>query len=319
MNEGLESRPMRPGDAPAWAELLASMRAVDHSWEYFTAEELAEEFSDPEWDFARGSKVVMEADRMVGYGAIWTRSEADPVHRVRYEGGVHPEFRGRGIGAELLLWAEEACLPLHLERFPDSPLSLSSRCASQNTSALTLHEQSGFRPMRWFNGMTRDLSVPLTGFENPKGVEVVGWAPEHSEEARQIRNDAFRDHWGSTETTQAGWDHIMTAAAFRPQFSYLAFSGVEAVGLVLSQEYESYPGEVGRDLYIALVGTRRSHRKRGIASFLIASALQAAAVAGFTTASLDVDADSPTGALGVYEKLGFRVAHTAVTLTKDLS
>jgi hypothetical protein len=32
-----------------------------------------------------------------------------------------------------------------------------------------------------------------------------------------------------------------------------------------------------------------------------------------------VDADSPTGALGLYEALRFRVEHTSITLTKTLA
>jgi GNAT superfamily N-acetyltransferase len=310
---------MRPSDSAAWADLLAAIREVDKTWEYFTAEELLEEFADPDWDFEHGSIAILNGDRMVGTGAIWTRSQADPVHDVRYEGGVHPEFRGRGIGAELLRWAEEAAVPLHVERFPGRPLSLSSRCSSTNAAAVELHELRGFRMARWFNGMIRDLSVPPPEVADPPGVEIVAWAPQYSAAARIIRNETFHDHWGSTETTQEGWDYFMSVTAFRPQFSFLAFSGGEAVGLVIAHEYEAYPGDVGRDLYIPLVGTQRTHRKRGVASALLTRALDAAASDGFARASLDVDADSPTGALGVYEELGFRVMQTAITMTKELS
>jgi ribosomal protein S18 acetylase RimI-like enzyme len=46
---------------------------------------------------------------------------------------------------------------------------------------------------------------------------------------------------------------------------------------------------------------------------LLAKVLAAAAQAGKSTAALGVDADSPTGAVGVYERVGFTVEQRAVT------
>jgi mycothiol synthase len=67
-----------------------------------------------------------------------------------------------------------------------------------------------------------------------------------------------------------------------------------------------------------VVATRRSARKRGIASALLSRALADARSAGFTAASLSVDADSPTGAFGLYQRAGFAIRTTSVTQVKDL-
>lgn len=40
--------------------------------------------------------------------------------------------------------------------------------------------------------------------------------------------------------------------------------------------------------------------------------------AGYATASLGVDADSLTGAVGVYEQVGFAIEHTSITQAKPL-
>lgn len=53
---------------------------------------------------------------MVGYGVLTCRSGADPVHDMSHEGGVHPSYRGHGLGAELLDWAEQIAVPLHNDR-----------------------------------------------------------------------------------------------------------------------------------------------------------------------------------------------------------
>jgi mycothiol synthase len=72
------------------------------------------------------------------------------------------------------------------------------------------------------------------------------------------------------------------------------------------------------DLYVAAVATRRSARKRGIASALLSCALADARSAGFTAASLTVDADSPTGAFGLYQRAGFAIRASSVKRVKDL-
>ena len=55
------------------------------------------------------------------------------------------------------------------------------------------------------------------------------------------------------------------------------------------------------------VGTRREYRGRGLAGTLLSHALHEYRGAGFDEASLDVDSENPTGALGIYERAGFEV------------
>ena len=79
----------------------------------------------------------------------------------------------------------------------------------------------------------------------------------------------------------------------------------------------AYNNVEGRE-YIGQVGTRRPWRKRGLASALISASLAAAVADGKSSASLGVDADSPTGAVGVYERLGFEVKHKFVSYRRSV-
>ena len=75
----------------------------------------------------------------------------------------------------------------------------------------------------------------------------------------------------------------------------------------------------GRDrVYVARVSVRRPWRRRGLARALLAGSLVAAREAGFTSASLGVDTDSPTGATALYESLGFVPEKTFTTYRKPL-
>lgn len=315
----LEWRPIVPADAKSWSELLAECEAVDGGWVYFSEEVLIEDFDDPDTDFERGSVVIYDGCSIVGYGVLTSRSHADQGHEMRLEGAVHPVFRRHGVGSALLGWAETAAVAIHRDGFSGRPLSLSATCMSTNHPANALFAGRDYQPSRWFHAMVRDLRKPLPEAPTPAGVQIIGFGPERREDARTVRNEAFRDHWGSTELTVDGWAHFMDFTGFRPQLSFLAYAGGEPIGVIISHEYDQPTEAAGvRDAYIAVVATRRAARNRGIASALLSRALDEATTAGFTSASLGVDADSMTGAVDLYTRAGFSIHHTTITHTKTL-
>jgi mycothiol synthase len=320
VGQHFDRRPLAPRDAGDWAALLTAIQDADKNDEYTSEEDLLEEFGWPGEDFTRGSIAIYDGRTMVGYGVVTSRSEAEPVHDMRHDGGVHPSYRGRGHGTELLDWAEQTAVPLHHERFPGRPLSLSSGCLSSNAGAVALHEQRGYQPVRWFHSMIRDLSAVIPQAVIPAGVQITGYTPDMSEHARLVRNEAFRDHWGSTETSVKHWVYFLSSSAFRPEFSFLAHAGSEPLGMLISRESDTYRNRTGRrDLYISLVGTRAAGRKRGIATALLVTAMSAARADGYDQASLGVDADSLTGAVRLYERVGFTVALTRTSYRKRLA
>jgi mycothiol synthase len=317
---GFDRRSLASGDARDWVALLTAIQDADGSDEYYSEQDAQEFFGQPDRDFASGSVAFHDGRTLVGYGVLTSRTEADPVHYMRYEGGVHPSYRGRGLGGELLDWAEQAAVPLHNDSHPGRPLSLSSGCLSSNAGAVALHERRGYQPVRWFHSMVRDLSAAIAEAVVPAGVQIAGYQPEMAEHARLVRNESFRDHWGSTETPAQIWAYFLASDAFRPGFSFLAYKGSEPLGMLLSYEYQAYNAKTGhRNLHIALVGTRAAGRKRGIATALLVTAMSAARADGYDQASLGVDADSLTGAVRLYEQVGFTVARTWTSYRKRLT
>jgi GNAT superfamily N-acetyltransferase len=240
MMTSFDRRPITPGNAGDWATLLAAIQDADGSDEYSSEADLLEEFSWPGEDFTRGSIAIYDGRTMVGYGVLTSRSEAEPVHDMRHKGGVHPSYRGRGLGAGLLDWAEQTAVLLHADHFPGRPLSLSSGCLSSNAGAVALHEQRGYQPVRWFHSMVRDLLAAIPRAVIPAGVQITGYTPDLAEHARLVRNEAFRDHWGSTETSAEMWAHFLASTAFRPEFSFLAYAGSEPLGMLISREHDAY-------------------------------------------------------------------------------
>ena len=309
----LSWRPIEAKDVPACAVLLAAIEEADQTGDVFGEEDLLETFRDPGRDYPRGSAGVHAGDVLVGYCCFSSSGSADRVHQMSQYGGVHPAYRGQGIGGRLLDWAELAAVPLHEERYPGLPLTMSDWCPARDSGANALYASRGFRPARWLHLMGADLTTSSPGAPVPAGVQIVAFTAELAEDARLLRNEAFG------EMTPGEWAHFLSYNAFRPAFSYLAYDGAEPVGVLIGREYDAYTELTGiLDLYIAAVATRTSARKRGIASALVSRALADARSAGFTAASLTVDADSPTGAFGLYQRAGFAIRTTSVMQVKDL-
>jgi len=312
-------RPVTGADAADLTALLNAMETVDHQDEHASEEETLEGFDDPGCDLPRGSIAAYDGGTMIGFGMLTARMSADPVHEMYVSGGVRPGYRRRGLGGQILRWAEQAAPALHQERFPGRPLSLAGYAQASNAGAVALYAAHGYTRARWFRGMRRDLTVPLPDAAVPAGIEIAGFTAERSQDAMLVRNESFRDHWGSTEYAEDGWAHFVGQQAFRPEFTFLAYGDGQPLGLVVGMEYVADSEATGhRDLDVPLVGTRRAGRERGIASALLTRAMTEARAAGFGTASLGVDADSPSGAVGLYERLGFTAVGTWISQRKPL-
>jgi mycothiol synthase len=317
----LEWRPMVPADAGRWSVLHNCVQQADGGHEFLTEQDLSEEFDDPTRDYAHGSVAICDGPDLAGYGLVSSRAEVPgPVHQMRYEGGVHPAYRGRGLGGRLLDWAGSAAASLHAARGPRRPLALMTDCLTSNTGAMALFAAHGYQQVRWFHEMSRTLTAPLPAPASPPGVTITPFTPDRTAEALAVRNDAFRDHWGAPSKPAEAFDHWLGSAMFRPAFSFMADADGEPAGIILCQEYAGVQEFTGvQDLYIAVIGTRPASRKRGIASALLARAMAEGRDQGFASASLTVDADSLTGALALYERAGFSVRHTTVRQRKQLS
>jgi mycothiol synthase len=314
-------RPIEAEDAAACAALSVAIQAADGGAEVLSEQDVLDTMSDPNYDFSRGSMAVFDGTVLAGYCVLMKRTAADPVHEMYQQGGVNPRYRGRGLGGKLMEWAERAAVPIHEDAFPGRPLSLVGFYLQGNASAAALFESFGYQPRRWMHVMTMDLGSAKLGEApaSPSGVEIVGFTPERSQDAQLVRDEAFADHWGSTPSTADSWAHLIGTEAFRPAFSFLGYEAGEPLGLILAYEYDAYREVTGiRDLFIGIVGTRRAGRKRGIASALLTRTLTLAQAAGYGQASLYVQADSMTGAVGLYQRIGFGISHSTVTQAKVL-
>ena len=80
---------------------------------------------------------------------------------------------------------------------------------------------------------------------------------------------------------------------------------------------DDFEGQGFTSSYVELVGTRREWRGSGIAPALLTRVLEASKADGLDKVVLDVDAENPTGALGLYTSLGFEESNRTVSYVRD--
>jgi ribosomal protein S18 acetylase RimI-like enzyme len=108
--------------------------------------------------------------------------------------------------------------------------------------------------------------------------------------------------------------------AFRPDLSVVALEDGAVVGYVLAYVYEADTEATGvRETHFGQIGVLPAARGRGIASAVIVEALRRGAASGCARAGLQVDSDNVTGALALYEKLGFETTRSYVNWALPLA
>ena len=103
------------------------------------------------------------------------------------------------------------------------------------------------------------------------------------------------------------------------RFWRIGWDGDQVAGAIITYPEVEENERFGRGrVYVAEVSVRRPWRRRGLARALLAGSLVAARDAGFTSAALGVDTDSPTGATALYESLGFTPERTSTAYRKPM-
>lgn len=310
-------RSLTPSDVPAWTDLLAAAELVDRTGEHESADDLAEQLADSSLDLGADTWAVYDEGRLVAAGAVHGSTEVWDTDVVYCFGAVHPEQRRRGIGRELLSRQLRRAEALHARRHPLHPAHITVPVSDHVAAATALARSAGLQPVRHFFDMHRDLrSDAPAPLDLAAPLRVVGYASDRDDEVRRAHNTAFRGHFGSTERDVASWQHWFTGKhSFRPELSLLVVDGEDAVaGYLLTYFYDADAAADGyRTAYVGQLGTLPQWRGRGVASALLTRALSAYREAGYAQAALDVDSANGTGALRLYEAIGFRTVRSSTS------
>lgn len=300
----------RPLDIETVAELTELVNALakaDGTDEYYQVEDMREELEAVDFDPVLDSVAAWLDGRLVGAGKLSVAGNLGRDGRVpaRIEGGVHPDYRGQGIGRQIMDRLEPRARQLAAERHPGTEVWLSAFGGLPGASVRPMLEHRGYELARYFHELERSLTGELPATSDDR---VQAYRPELSDAIRLAHNEAFAEHWGSVPRTSQQWQELVESRSFRPACSFVSLAADGSVdAYVLSSSW------MAEELYIGLVGTRPRARGRGLARACLAAALRAGAADGMTKVVLSVDSENGSGAGRLYESMGFhRVRVSAV-------
>ena len=306
---GLSFRPATPGDWGTLADVLNRARLADGVQEVTSAESLAAEH-EPLDDFELGRDVlVAEVDgRAVGF-LFGSRVVRGGGLSLETWGAVLGEYRGRDIGTALhratraRLAAEAAADPR------PGPRSYGTFALDIERADIALIESEGYVPIRFGFEMRRPITGRLPDHPLPDGLELRAVTPDQHRAIFDADNEAFRDHWGHHEPGEGDFRARFGSPDTDTALWCVAWDGDQVAGVVMNAIYHDENRQLGiRRGWLDHVSVRRPWRGRGVAKALCAASFRVLRAEGMDEAWLGVDGSNPTGALRLYQGLGFLVA-----------
>jgi len=311
---------MTPADLDDWFALKQQIEQHDASNERSSRAELVEVFENTALDPALDSIIGTGDDGVPrAYGWVEPDAAARTHHQAMLSGGVHPEWRRRGIGQAVLDWqvARGRAALAAVAVDSELPARLVAHAEEHQTDRFALLQRAGFTTERWFMEMRRGLTDEPAQPRPETGIAIVPLREGLSEALRQVHNEVFADHWGSQPITEQRWAQFAAKETLRPEWSFLALDTAgpaedepPIVGYAIGAAYEQDWAPQGYTQgWTDVLGVVDSYRGRGIAEALLLSSMHAFRHAGMQYAGLDVDTENPTGAYGLYARLGYEPQH----------
>ena len=318
---GLTFRHFRgEADFPHMAALISACKVADGVERSTNVEDIARTYRHLENCDPQTDMLFAEVDgQVIGYGRMWWDDLLDGVRLFHPFGLLHPDWRGKGIGTAMWEAGEHRAMAIAADHPKETSKFLQSEPFDSEKDLVALLESRGYQPVRYETHMLRDLSEPLPEVPMPTGLEVRPVKPEHIRPIFEASNEAFRDHWGSRDESEEEYKSLLESPEFHPELWKVAWDGDQMASVVHNFVAEKENVEYQRKRgYTEGICTRRPWRKLGLARSLLVQSMKMFKEMGMTETALGVDSENLSGALRLYESVGYRKVKQQVIYRKPL-
>lgn len=310
-----------PADYPHMVAIVTDSREADKLEWVSSVEQVTRDYEflgncDPYQDMI----FAEVAGEVAGYGRCWWGVELDQTHTYGLFAHVRPAWRESGIRQAIVRGLEQRIRAIAATHPADAPKFFESWTMDSEAHWQALLAAEGYQAVRHGFGMVRPDLENIPDLPLPEGLEL---RPADLSQWRQIweaAREAFRDHWGARDWDESNFQEWQAQPFFNPALWQVAWEGSEVAGGVLTfinhEENVQYNRHRG---YTETIFTRRPWRRRGLARALIAQSLKVQKAQGMTQSALGVDSQNRSGALHLYQSMGFQVAKHGSTYRKPLA
>jgi len=308
-------RPPRPADAAAVAEVLNACSLDDIGIPDTDEAKVERWWREPGFDPGVDAWVAQTPDgRIVGYVHVESDGAGGDL---QLDGYTHPSFMGLGIGSRLLDTAERHAVEVAAQHGVAPPVVV-RHGAWAGTVPSRFLQARGYTFIRCFLRMRIDLDGPPPVPTWPEGIQVVGLVPGRDERVfYDATEEAFADHWNWTQRSFEDW--VAHKVTDEPDFDgslwFRAVDGDQVAGAVIARPRAVEEQDAA---WVSDLTVRRPWRGRGIGTALLLHEFGVLYERGARAIMLAVDAESPTGATRLYERVGMRVVRRIDVFEKTL-
>lgn len=304
-------------DFPSMVAVTIGMKERSYA---ISAEDLAIEFKHTEGFNPRKDVLIAEVDgRVVGWTRVWRTQ--DPAGLTLYNHFVNllPEWYGKEVRVAMLRHNELRLKEIANQHREDADRVLQSTAVDTDTDWISTLESEGYKIFRYGVAMVRPDLDKIPDLPFPEGIEVRPVKPEHYRAIIDAWNEACRDMRGQIPISDEDFKAFQESQIFDPSLWQIAWYQDQVVGTTMNFINRQANEETGHKRgHVEAISVRQPWRGKGIAKALIARSLKLLKSRGMTEAALGVDAENPSGALQLYEKMGFRIVKRGVIYRKPL-
>lgn len=302
--------PPRRQDAPIIVDLISACQRAEGDEPDITAEELINDWHGVDLD-DEAILVLGPTGEAVGYADLMDLRYI----QVNVYPFVPPGEHWEAIWSYLTAWGE---------RWAQSHLSMAENADevsvyhfihANNRAAADFLATHGYTLVRTHYIMEAKLDAPPSAPTWPAGIALRSFAAdEESDKFYEAAEDSFQDMWNRLPGTKERWLEPTTAEDFDATLWFLPYH-VESdeIAAICLCSIVAGVGMVDR------LGVRPRWRRQGLGLSMLRHALGEFWQRGIRTASLNVDAESPTGAPRLYGRAGFHVQKSIHRYEKKLS
>ena len=306
-------------DLEAIAYLINTCEKVDRLDEGTSISQLQQEFNEPSLDKARDIRLWEDAEgKLIGFAQLWIPEPGEGIDGSLWF-RVHPDARGGDLEAAAIAWGEVRMR--EVSAIPGAPVKLRSSARAENADRISLLTSYGFKPDRYFCRLARSISEPIPEPKLPQGFTLIQFPGEQDSEAWvEMYNQSFIDHWNHHDLTVDKFKYDLAKPDYRNDLDLIAVADDgKFVSLCYCEISVDECDRTGRNEgWIACLGTRRGFRKIGLGRAMLLAGLHRLKAAGVETAILGVDADNQSGAMKLYESVGFHNIRNSISYVKDV-
>jgi mycothiol synthase len=312
-------RPCTDSDLNAIVELFNACEEVDKTGRWRTVEGLQQSLNAPSFNRAENLRLWENpSGKLVGYGSVSinpSQEGTDGFLNFR----VHPTVRNQGLEEQIITWGEKRLK--EATKDGNGTVKLFSGTRSDRGDVITILQNLGLIAVRYFFRMKRSLNEPIDEPKFPEGFQLRIVEPKKdATKWVEMFNQTFIDHWNHHNFTVEEFLHHCQHPEYNSDLSLIAIApdGTFAAFCESRIHTEDNKRNGCNEGWIAVLGTRRGFRQQGLGKAMLLTAMQHLKTKGMDSAILGVDAENPSGALRLYESVGFEKVHTSISYVKNL-